>query len=326
MSRIFVICSFVASVFLVSCGKVVNNRLPGAIGNITEMLVVMPDHLWSGRHGDSIRALFSEPVWGLPALEPMFTLRHQSSLTRLMQKHRSIVIVNLDPELQRSNLRVRHNVHSSHQVIFNIDAPSADSTVSNIYRNRDVISSLILAKGREALIHDYSKIIDKPITERLREKFNVDIVIPRNYTFNDERENFVYLLREQGERLWGILLWDEPYVSIGQLETDSLLIKMNAMTERYVPGEREGSFLATERTVPPFVRRFEKNGVYTVQMNGLWQLENGFMGGPYVSQTIVDINRARLITGVGFVYFPNREKLEMIRQLEAILHSMTPIN
>jgi hypothetical protein len=99
---------------------------------------------------------------------------------------------------------------------------------------------------------------------------------------------------------------------------------MNAMTKKHVPGPTTGSYMADEPTVPPAVKRFEKNGVYTVQMNGLWQTENSYMGGPYVNQTIVDAKRGQLVTALGFVFYPNRDKRQMVRQLEAILYTMMP--
>ena len=322
MFRIFIFC--LASFYLSSCATSGERKLPGSIGGIGEIHVIMPDYLWNSAGGDSIRQYLTEPVWGLPAPEPMFSLTQQNSLSRLMQKFRNILIINVDPGLEMSNLRVRNDIHANNQVIFNIDAPSMDSIVSNIYRNKDMIGAYILMRGRDALIEDYVKVVANPIVERINEKFMVDITIPRPYTLDVDKDNFVWISREQSERIWGILMWEEPYLRTSQLDADSLILKMNTITKENVPGSIEGSYMATEPIIPPAVRRFEKNGVYAVQMNGLWQMQNGFMGGPYVSHTIVDIERGRLVTGLGFVFYPNRDKLQMVRQLEAMLYTMTP--
>ena len=324
MNRILILFSLSAFLLLTSCASKGDGRLPLSIGGTGELLVVMPDHLWTGSAGDSVRKIFSEPVWGLPAPEPMFTLTQQNTLSKFMQKFRNILIINVEPGLERSNLRFRNDVYASNQVIFNLDAPSVDSISASLDRNIEVISEYILTKGREALIEDYQKVVAKPVVDRVREKFNVSIIIPRPYTLDVDTSNFVWISRIQSERQWGILIWEEPYTSVSQLETDSLISSMNAVTQRHVPGSIEGSYMANEPLIPPAVRRFEKNGVYTVQMNGLWQMQNGYMGGPYVKQTIVDTNQGRLVTGLGFVFYPNRDKLQMIRQLEAMLYSMMP--
>ena len=308
-----------------SCTYTPGSR-PSAIGDPSAVLVVMGDYLWKGACGDSIRSYLSEPVMGLPAPEPMFNLTQQNTLTTIMQKSRNIVKVNIDPEFETAKFGVRSEVYAKYQLIFTFDAPSADSAIACMYRNKDLIIAGFLLKGRDAIIEDYKRSVAKQMVEQLREKYQVDIVIPGSYTMDIEKEDFVLLSREEGERQYGILMWKEPYVRQSQLETDSLIFKMNAMTRKYVTGHIAGSYMADEPMVPPIVKRFEKNGVYTVQMNGLWQMEKGFMGGPYISQTIIDIKRGQLVTGYGFVFYPNRDKRQMVRQLEAIIYTMMPAN
>jgi len=313
-----------AGVYCVSC-TMTSGSLPSAYGNTGEVLIVISDYHWKGACGDSIRNYFSEPVLGLPGIEPMFELMQQSSVSSsFMQKFRNIVNVNIDPGYEMAKLGAKADVYARHQLIFTLDAPSADSAIACIYRNKDLIIDGFLMKGRDAIIDDYKRAVAKQMVEQLREKYQVDIVIPVSYSLDVEEEDFVWIGREEGERQYGILMWKEPYLRTSQLATDSLIFKMNAMTRKYVSGRRAGSYMADEPTIPPVVRRFEKDGVYSVQMNGLWQMENDFLGGPYVSQTIVDLKRAQLVTAHGFVFYPSRDKRQMVRQLEAILHTLMP--
>jgi len=293
-------------------------------GKAGEVLIVMKEDLWKGACGDSVRSYLTEPVMGLPAPEPNFTLSQTTELTSIMQKFRNIVIFNIDPGYETSNLKYRSDVYSKYQLIFNIDAPSADSAIACMYKNKDLITARFLLKDRDAIIDDYKRSVSGQIFAKMSKKNQVDIIIPSSYSFYNEKEDFEWIKREEGERQWHILIWKYPYLRTSQLDTDSLIFKMNAMTRENVPGPTTGSYMADEPTVPPFVKRFEKNGVYTVQMNGLWQTENAYMGGPYVSQTIVDTKRGQLVTAHGFVFYPNRDKRQMIRQLEAILYTMTP--
>ena len=298
--------------------------LPSAHGNTGDVLVIMNDFHWKGACGDTIRYYLTEPVMGLPTLEPMFSLSHQNTLTTFLQKFRNIVNVNIDPGFEMAKIGAKADVYSKHQLIFTLDAPSADSAIACISRNKDLIIAGFLMKGRDAFIDDYRKSLAGSILALLREKNQVNMVIPSSYSLFDEKEDFIWISREEGDRQWGILLWKQPYLRKSQLETDSLIFKMNAMTRKNVPGNIPGSYMADEPTVPPVVKRFEKNGVYSVQMNGLWQLENGFMGGPYINHTIVDLKNAQLVTAHGFVFYPSRDKRHMVRQLEAILYSMMP--
>ena len=315
------ICLLIAISF-VSC-TLSTNTLPNPQGNVGEVLVVMGDYLWKGACGDSVRHYLTEPVMGLPAPEPMFALRQQNELSKFMQKSRNVLMFNVDEGFEKSKLGYKTDLYAKYQLIFNIDAPSVDSAIACLYKNKNLIIGGFLMKGRDATIEDYKRSVSTPIVEHLREKYQIDIVIPNPYTLDVEKEDYVWIAREEGERNWGILMWKEPYTNIDQLNSDNLIIKMNAMIKN-VPGKDPGSYMAEEPLIPPVVRRFEKDGVYCVQMNGLWQMKKGFIGGPYISQTIVDLKRGQLVTGYGFVFYPMREKRQMVRQLEAILHTMMP--
>ena len=319
----FIICLSVGG-YLVSC-TMSSGSLPYSQGNSGDVLIVMSDDLWRGASGDSVRSYFTEPVMGLPAPEPMFSLSQSSALSTLTKKYRNIIIINIDMGYETAKMGYKTDMYAMNQSIFNIDAPSADSAIVYLSQNKDRITAQFLMKSRDATIEEYKRSMNKMIAEKMREKNQVDIVIPVSYSLDVEKEDFVWISRIEGDREWGILMWKYPYLRTSQFDTDSLIFKMNAMTRRNVPGSVAGSYMADEPLVPPVVKRFEKDGVYSVQMNGLWQMENGYLGGPYVSQTIVDLKRGQLVTGYGFVCYPNRDKRQMIRQLEAILQTMMPM-
>jgi hypothetical protein len=60
---------------------------------------------------------------------------------------------------------------------------------------------------------------------------------------------------------------------------------------------------------------------YAIELRGLWDVENDFMGGPYVSYTFADNESEYIITVFGYVYNPNKDKRNLLRQVEAILYS-----
>ena len=317
-----IICLFVGS-YMTSC-TMSSGSLPFAQGSAGDVLVVMRENLWKTACGDSIRNYLTEYVWGLPGAEPMFTLSHHVEFTNYARKYRNVLYVNVDPGFENARLVYKTDAYARNQLIFNLEAPTADSAVACMYRNKKHIIAQFLKKDRDAIIEDYKRSEDQSITGVLREKFQVDIIIPRPYKMHVEKDDFVWIAREEGERQWGILMWKDPYKRRTQLSTDSLIFKMNAMTRRNVPGSVTGSYMADEPLVPPEVKIFEKNDIFSVQLNGLWQMQNGWIGGPYVNHTIVDIKRGQLVTAMGFVFYPNREKRLMVRQLEAILYTMMP--
>ncbi len=59
-----------------------------------------------------------------------------------------------------------------------------------------------------------------------------------------------------------------------------------------------------------------------VELRGLWELENGFMGGPFISHSVYDARRNRIVTVDAYIYYPNQKKRVKLKQLEAIVYSM----
>ena len=80
--------------------------------------------------------------------------------------------------------------------------------------------------------------------------------------------------------------------------------------------------MKTAEIYPPLVHDLALNGLDVVEIRGLWELENGFMGGPFVSHSVYDRNRQRIVTVEGYVYYPNQKKCVKVRQLEAIIYTL----
>ena len=52
-------------------------------------------------------------------------------------------------------------------------------------------------------------------------------------------------------------------------------------------------------------------------------MKNDFMGGPFVHYAIVDTNRNEIIHLDGFVYAPKFNKREYLRELEALIRTVS---
>jgi len=75
--------------------------------------------------------------------------------------------------------------------------------------------------------------------------------------------------------------------------------------------------------VPPMSQRinyFVED--FAIENRGMWKLIGDFMAGPYLSYTVIDQSKGHLITVEGYVYAPNKDKRDLLRQLEAVLFSL----
>ena len=89
-----------------------------------------------------------------------------------------------------------------------------------------------------------------------------------------------------------------------------------------VKGPDGGSFMVIEQKLPVSCRSFRRSGTDYIEMRGLWTLEGGFMGGPFISYAFIDSVTTRAVVVTGFVYAPKEEKRELLRQVETLMYTV----
>jgi len=67
------------------------------------------------------------------------------------------------------------------------------------------------------------------------------------------------------------------------------------------------------------------NGQDFVEIRGLWELNKGYMGGPFLSHSTLDKVTNEIVTVEAYVYNPNNKKRNLMRQMEAIVYSFDVI-
>ena len=94
------------------------------------------------------------------------------------------------------------------------------------------------------------------------------------------------------------------------------------MMQENVPGMVENSYMTISSEVTPGLEVMKYKNRNFVEMRGLWEVKNDFMGGPFVIHAFYDKNNPKEIIVVeGFVYAPRYDKRDYIRQVESILYS-----
>jgi hypothetical protein len=79
--------------------------------------------------------------------------------------------------------------------------------------------------------------------------------------------------------------------------------------------------MTTSGIFPPITYDLVKGNRKFIEIRGLYELHNGFMGGPFISHTTFDEARKEIVTVEAYVYNPGDRKRQMLRQLEAIVYS-----
>ena len=117
----------------------------------------------------------------------------------------------------------------------------------------------------------------------------------------------------------GFLIYSYPYtgkMSLSEGEVQAMRLKFAAE----VPGPSAGSYMTTSSVFPPQYRLVKIGDRTWAELRGFWDVENDFMGGPFVSYSTLDEATGRVLTIDGYVYSPKLDKRNFMREVEHLVY------
>lgn len=316
----------VSSLFFFYSCDLESDGLPNSKGKSSEILVITNNKKqWNSRIGDSIVAFFYQDVPGLPQPEPMFTLVNipQEAFKEMYKPYRNIFIINIDKTLEEPLFEARKDLWAKTQQVVKISAPDDESLIKEFNETKDVIMSLFLKTEQKRIQKAFASVQSAKINSELQKKFGIMLTIPSGFNISKSKKDFLWIRKETLTYSQGLIIYWEDYTDTIQFIPAYIAAKRNEITERYIPGPADSSFmLISDQFIKPEFHEITLNDKYAVQTRGLWKVENDFMGGPFISYTLVHENGNKIITIDGYVYAPSEEKRDLVRQMNSILQSI----
>ena len=322
--------------------------LPTASGELAEIVVIADDQTTTDQFKAAVQEIFHQEIDGiLPPSEPLFNVIVTSvgHFQGYFQRHHNLFILlsgdNLDAmqgiygEQNRTTVEEliakdsvlgfnKKNLWSDHQNVFFITAESSSTLLQKMHTRRSDLISLALQHEAETGAY---KVFDKPeekdtfYQSRLNSR-GYSIRLPHSYRIARSEQDFEWLRRSSSKYDYEILIHHLPYTAQDMFSSEGMLNIRDALTQREIPGEIEGSYQIVDRAFPPVISEENFKGRYAKCMKGWWKVQNDFMGGPFISYLIYDEKGQRVLLVDGFVYGPNEDKARPLRELETILKSL----
>ena len=317
----------ISALLLSSCGnrepKDRTKYLPNITGNAGEVLVVINKGYWEGELGSTLREILAGEYPFLPQREPVFKLFNATpgGFSGSYLLHRNIVIVNVAPEIDTTGIRVSRDAWAKPQVIVTVSANTPEEASELITGHSELIINSIEQAERERLIANSYKYQDKEVFDAVAANLGGSPYFPTGFSMKKNTPGFMWISQETTYVNQGILIFKIPYTDTTQLAPASLKSTLYDLWQANVPGMRENSYMTFNKVIEPGFRYIEYKGQTMVEMRGLWEVENDYMGGPFVCHIFPDRNRENLIILNAFVYAPKYDKRKYLRQVESIIYS-----
>lgn len=296
-------------------------------GGTSEILVVTQnDEQWDGMIGDTIRSFFLQAQYGLPQPEACNKLSHLNvnGFNDMFKKHKCILLVEINPNLKDVVVETGEDLWASPQRVVKIVAPNRTAWCETFNKQKEAYKVMYDQVERARILSILRPSNDTKVTQRIKDKFGFDMIIPSGFFISKEESDFMWIRKELEKNSFGIFIYTTPYKDTIQLERDNLVTVRDRMMQRYVPGPAEGSFMTTEKEfVPPmlnYISTFPTG--FAAELRGMWCLVGDYMAGPFVSYTFPDNRTGDLVTLEGYIYYPNHDKRDDLLQVQSLLYSV----
>ena len=139
---------------------------------------------------------------------------------------------------------------------------------------------------------------------------------------SSQTEDFIWIEYNPQYVTQGVLIYKYPVVDGEQMmDLDNILENSNRMLMNNVPGMFDNTYMTISDFARPSIEYKKYKGLDFAEIRGFWEVENDFMGGPFVSHAFYSKDGKEVIVLQGFVYAPKYDKRQYLRQVESVIYS-----
>lgn len=348
--------SLLAVLFLLSsCTNEARERLrprKTAFGPMNQLVVVADQPLWNNGLEEVADYYFAGPYPVLPQPEPIFSIRYFSpedldahperkelrsyvflvNLNDTSSQLTKMAVQDIEPaklqEVQLSNgfkTIVGKDKWADGQLLVYMLGHGMDQLTENVKENYAAIIKRVQKSEWNRV--DASVFIggeNEELKNELRRLLQLQMRIPVDYfraSYNEELKLY-WIRRETNETSSHIFVRKLPYTGKEQL-TPKYLKKLRDEQGELVSSEIPDTYIYTNDVDLPMLTEVSTdNGYYTLEARGIWEMENDFMAGPFLSLLIHNPSNNELVFIDGLLFAPGEHKRGHMQQIEHIMRTL----
>lgn len=325
MKTISRISAFIALfVAAVSCSSGKQKALlPNVSGKAGEVIIAMDKDNWEGDLGNEVRYVLGGDTPYLAQKEPLFNLVNVSptGFADLFRVHRNIVIFSTDSSLQEGKVVYRADLWARPQCVIEVSAPDSQTLLNLFRENSDNISGALEQAERDRIIANAKLYEEYGIAEAVSGKISGSPHFPSGYKLRKMTDDFIWIADDKQYSTQGVFIYWYPAEEKENFSKENILAHRNAFMKANVPGMFDNTWMTTSTFIEPTVEFISFRGRQFAQTRGFWEVQNDFMGGPFVSHSFYSRDGKDIIVVEAWVYAPKYDKRQLLRQVESVIYS-----
>ncbi len=354
MFRISIYTIILACCFSACTSDVAKSFEPksSALGKMNEIVVIADQDDWEGAIGDTFRYYFASAYPILPAPEPLFDLRHfttdellesplrkelrtyafladlsdeESSTTKMVKRDLGEVRFKEAAVYKKINTIIGKNKWARGQQLFYFFGTDEATTAASISEHFAVAAKRINNHDYKQLKSTlYSKGLNLGHAADLKDQFGINVDIPVDFRLAKKEDNLRWLRMDTDKETVNLVFQKFAYNDKNQLSKAHLMKLRNEFGKEYVTTDVKGAYMViNDEDLPVFEYVTKIDDQYTLEIRGVWETENDFFGGPFISYLILNESKNELIYVDAFVYAPGEDKRDLMMQMDLAAKSIS---
>ena len=320
--RHLILTMILPGLLLASCAKEKPKVLASISGKAGEVEIVSPKAVWESEAGAAIRTVLQAEYPFTPQKESKYRIYNvpPEGFVNVFRAHRNIVYLHI-ADTCTQKMTITRDPWAEHQTMITIEAPDEASAAELILAQDAKICETFEDAERERVIINAKSFPNESLAATVRRHFGGSPWFPSSYSLKKQDGDFFWISYETTYTTQGIFIYKFPYKGEEQFTLDALVAKRNEVMKENVPASLEGSYMITNPILTPGYWQKSYKGRNFTEIRSLWETQNDFMGGPFISDAFRSADGKDVIVIEGFVYAPKYDKRDYLRQLEAIIYS-----
>lgn len=296
--------------------------LPAISGKAGEVEIVSSKAVWESEAGNAVRTVLQAEYPYTPQKESKYRIYNvpPEGFVNVFRLHRNILYLHI-ADTCAQKLSISRNVWAEPQTMITVFAPDEASAAEIILQQDARICETFEDAERERVIYNARKFENAALADAIRSQFGGSPWFPSSYTMKKRTDNFVWISYETTYTTQGIFIYRFPYTGQEQFTAEALVAKRNEVMKEHVPGQLDGSYMITNPVITPGYYQKSYKGREFTEIRSLWETQNDYMGGPFISDAFRSADGKDVIVIEGFVYAPKYDKRDYLRQVEALIYS-----
>jgi len=292
-------------------------------GKAGEVILVLDKKYASESVLSYIEEVLGQPQPALNQIEPMFdVLRFDNKdFSSHFQRHRSIVQFDINPNFASNTFNMEENAWARPQVHIHFRGNSVDSLLVLFKQHEREIIKTLYINDLKRVQYFIATTNNAFIEKKIKEKFGIQVTVPNTYSIAREEDDFMWLRFRTIRNDRFIIIYK---TSCNDLSRRGLIDARNDKTKAYIPGSVLNSYpiVAEVYQFPLYNENVAIGTITGAELRGLWESVNDKMGGPFYHFSFLDKTAENVISVDGFVYAPEEDKRDYLREVEAIVKTV----